>query len=77
MTIQTYQELILAQIPSIIIGSYFFFGDVERDLEDDPKIHTDLVVWTDATQVATYGGHAAVDYVVGSLRPWIHFTHIL
>ena len=38
---------------------YFFFGDVERDRFDDPKIYTDLVAWTDTTQVATHGGHAA------------------
>ena len=38
---------------------YFFFGDVESD---DPK-YTDLVAWTDATQVATHGGHAADGFI--------------
>ncbi len=42
---------------------YFFFGDVQKRGRDrGPVPNADLVAWTDATQVATHGGHAAAGF---------------
>ena len=42
---------------------YFFFGDVAtHQRPDDPPLNSDLVAWTDDTQVLRHGGHLAIGW---------------